>query len=201
MSIMKILKDKEINDETLEKIVNIHLKVLSNDILPQFGKYFLKLFYRFIIKSKTEELFVLIDSEQNVISAIIISNSPNDILKRIIVSSFLYFIISLCIGIIRSKKLRKTVYSLLFSKNDYFVHKSPEIVYIFSNPKNISKGFGKRLIDYVFKTNSYDSLYVKTLNNKNNKALNFYKKNNFIKINEFNYADNQYLYMKKQNNV
>lgn len=191
------MKNK-ISQKDLSDIVNIHFKTLGDDLLPQLGKNFLLRFYQYIDNSELEEIFIIKDEHQ-VIASCIISWQPNTILQRVVKKIFIYFIYALIINIVTNKKLFSSALKIFLNKTR-FISQSPEIVYIFTNPMFQGKGIGKNVIEKVensLRNKKINKYYVKTLNDKENKAINFYLKNGFKEIKSFNYAGNVYLYLEK----
>lgn len=188
----------DLNQKDLDDIVKIHLETLSEDLLPQLGEKFLIKFYKYINNSELEEIFFIKDQD-NLLATCIISYHPNTLLRRVLKNTFIYFIYSFAINILTNKKLFISVFKIFFNKT-IFVSQSPEIVYIFTNPIFQGKGIGKNVIEKVenaLRNKKINKYYVKTLNDKENKAINFYLKNGFKKIKRFNYAGNVYLYLEK----
>ena len=192
----------ELKQKDLESIVKIHLETLSEDLLPQLGEKFLIKFYEYINNSEFEEIFYSKDKDK-LLATCIISYDPNTLLSRVLKKTLINFIYSFTVNILTNKKLFISVFKIFFNKTN-FISKSPEITYIFTDPKLKGKGIGKEIILKVensLKDKNINTYYVKTINGKENKAISFYLKNGFEKFEKFNYAGNSYLYLKKCLNV
>jgi len=193
---------EKLSNNDIKKIVDIHMEVLSDDLLPQLGSKYLLSFYQYLNQSEKEIIFI--KKEENIIlGCCIVSLEPKTLLKRVIKFSFTNFIISLIIKFFLKQKLRKYVFNIV-TKSNKTVSKYPEIAYIFINKNFQSNGIGKELIEnarmYLL-NKEYTKLYVKTIDNVENKAISFYRQNNFFNYTNFQYAGNKYLYLEKKLNV
>jgi GNAT superfamily N-acetyltransferase len=63
--------------------------------------------------------------------------------------------------------------------------REPEITYVFTNASLRGSGLGRRLIDRVdafFRAKGYPAYYVRTIDAPDNRALDFYDRNGFVRI-------------------
>jgi len=192
----------KLSDSELEEIAKIHINIFQDDLLPQLGIKYLMSFYKFISKSKKEKIFI-IRNKKRIIGTCIISLEADTILFRTIKGTLFQFLKSCTTSFIKNNKFRKYLLNLFFLKNTAISH-TPEIAYIFTDKLFQKKGVAKKLLDKVkvhLHKEGYSTCNVKTLNNSTNKAIDFYKINEFKRDTTFSYAGNDYLYMRVDLNV
>ena len=185
-------------EQDIEDIVEIHLSTLSNDLLPQLGSKYLFYFYKYLLSSDQE--FIFINKINNkVIGICIVSIEPKTLLNRVLKNTFFFFFYSIFTRILYNKLLQTYILNMINSKNS-FNHKKPEIVYILTKPEEQGKGIGKKLLHDAEKylaSLGFTELFVKTSDLDGNKAIDFYKKNHFVLERHFMYAKKKYIYFKR----
>jgi GNAT superfamily N-acetyltransferase len=190
------------DDTEIKQIVSIHQKTLGEDLLPQLGESFLRGFYHYVNQSGYEKIFTIKD-DNKILATCIISYKSNTLMNRVIKNLFFQLLSAVSTKIFTNKKLYKYILKIIISKS-YFESLSPEISYIFTNPEFQGKGIGHKMLITVEENllnKNIKEYYVKTINVSTNKAIQFYKKNGFEYFDDFEYAGNSYLYLKKSLNV
>ncbi len=160
----------------IDEIVDIHYKALPNDLLPMFGKYIMKEYYKNAIKLNDGFIIGALDNS-NLIGFVYLSEGKNNFFKLLNQRCILK-LITKSFKILFQKPI--IVFSLLkslFSGNEYDKYDS-QIAYIAIDKAYQGMGIGSFLLKKVSTISinkKIHSCFTKTLS-ENFHVINMYKK-------------------------
>ena len=178
----------ELNSKDIVKIAEIHLKTMDDSIISLLGFSYTKKFYQFIARSEREITAIKRDGAGEVVAACITSLEPHSLGKRLMFHTPLWFF--LIISFYRLPWIKilfrmKQVLNTEIVESIELIRRSPELILIFSDPSKQGKGIGTNLVlkteEHLLSLNT-PFYQVRTLDNPNNRALRFYQKCNFQKL-------------------
>jgi ribosomal protein S18 acetylase RimI-like enzyme len=184
----------------LLEIVRIHSLSLQSSMISYLGNNICKLYYKFIINSKKDILFVINDDVE-ILGSCVLSRFPNSLMSRFILRNCIPVSTTVLVKLFSQKK-RKNIFNFLLNRSHLpdEVQGLSEIVQIFTNPEFRNLKIGTRLLklveEYLVKENVH-SYYLKTLSNESNDAIFFYERRDFIKVGIDSIGSNSYAYFKK----
>jgi ribosomal protein S18 acetylase RimI-like enzyme len=191
-----------LSKEDLRNIAKIHYSALANDILPALGIRYLMRFYKYLNKSKHEDILVQRNPMNEILSVLIISNKVHTLFSRTLKNTFCSFVFYSAINFFLSSRFRKSFYQVfkaVILNNDKLEELNPEIVYIFTNPSLQNQRLGSKLLkegEHRLRKNGYSHLFVRTIKSNENKAIKFYLKNGYHVTGLSNFAGNEYYVLK-----
>ena len=166
---------EEFDEKDIEKLGRMHIEALPESLVSRVGLRFAKSFYRYIVRSTNEVLFVERDrTDTNILlGACIVSLRPKELNRRLLWNTPL-----LPLSLPRLPRLLRNVRSSAKSKDTGIKQsEGPEIILIFVQSNIRSHGCGSRLLidaeEWLTK-NGYKSVFVKTSNDEDNHAIRFY---------------------------
>lgn len=187
---MEIKRINTCNNEIVERIVLIHLSVLNDSFLNNFGEKFLKVIYCNLIESR--ETICLVLFENNKIEGFALASTDyskflSTAMKKGKFSILLSMMKCFILRPVVLYSLLKSVPKILFSKETPHA----ELQFLGVSPESQGKGFGQAImkrLDEEFKKENISQFYVGTkardpLSNK------FYQKIGFTKEYSKTYFD------------
>lgn len=195
---MKIILLEE--KEKIEEIVNIHMKAFSGFFLTFLGKGFLKKLYEHFIFHKESGLIVAIDNG-NIVGFLAFSMNMSDFYKTLLKRRFFSLGWYSFIATLKNPKIMfRLLRAFTYSKTSERKEKYLELSSIGVLPNQEGKKIGSNLIEKlkeIFKNSDCEYIKLETDAINNEKANNFYLKNEFIlkesyetpegrKMNEYN---------------
>lgn len=191
------MKHRKYSKTQLKELSNIHYSSFSDGILSSLGSKYLEAFYNFLDQSELEDIFI-INKNKVIVGYCVISYNTGTILKRAITATFFDFFKAFLLKLF-NREFQKMVFSSVFKENSS-EHKSPEIAYIAISKEYTGKGYGEEVLSEVctcLKQNGHKSIYVKTIDSSENKAVNFYTKNKFFLLKKTKFSGKKYVYLKR----
>ncbi len=178
---MEVKRINNIDESTLDSIVQIHLDTLTESFVNYFGRTFLKLSYKNLCSSKNT-VCLIATKNKDVLGFALAVKDYSRLTKDAVSKDFIRvcFIIGMR-AILQPKVLIKLISSLpkMFFGADT---KHAELQYIAVKPGLQGRGIGKLIIDDLgkeFKKEGVNNYLVGT-KKENSNSNNFYIKNNFI---------------------
>lgn len=168
----KLLNENYSNDDLVE-LSQLHKKILSDSIATNMSKDSLSKLYKLFINNKILKVANVYDKNQLVGSvSIVINNFPTFKFSSEYLKIFYY---------LASSYMRRPFNTLLESIYKYFAYRNIpsdiNIIFLFVDERYRNRNLGTRLIEFVL-TDVKGVITVET-NITNEKAIEFYKKNNF----------------------
>ena len=171
-----------------------HISSLPESSLSQLGKRVTASFYRFVVSSKEEKLFVYFNSDNNPAAACVLSFAPGSIKKRMLLN----LPMALSLGV--AMAVRVTNFSGESSapnsnsdeKNSTYsqrivpikgLENMPEVLHIFAQNECRGKGIGRHLMavaQSAVSSRGYAQIVVRTQASINNPALKFYQSLEYV---------------------
>lgn len=179
---MEIRKISFADNKIIQEIVPIHLNVLKDSFLNNFGKKFLKIIYSNLIDSP--EVICLTLYEKNKVEGFALAIKDYSLFFKIAISknkAYLFFIVGskIILQPITAYKLLRSLPSIFFSKETHHA----ELQFIAVSPAFQGMGLGSSLIKQLvkeFKKNHINQLHVGT-KSKDPLSNKFYQKMGFTK--------------------
>ena len=162
------------------------------------------LFYEFVIKSKTEFLFIKRNNQGEILGTCVVSIDPIKFSKRFLKShmnKIIYFGIK-NLGILGFLGLFICKICKLNNVSVTSLKKLPELTHIFIDSSFFGQGIGTSLLKNIEKYLTelgYKKYFTRTTNNKNNKAIKFYYKHQFEDFKGINKNFEKLILIKKIN--
>lgn len=180
----------------IPQIAKIHVRALKQDFLPLLGADFLEILYMGVLKKKEAFGFVA-EEEDKVIGFVIGTKDMNKFFRAALLANFLKLVYLVTVMIVnRPTLLKKTLETFLYVRKDK--GPKPELVVIAVAHKWQSKGIGKKLVNSLeifFKKMKIKKYKLTVYADK--KAVQFYTKLKYLKLDEFNlYGKRWYIYEK-----
>ena len=185
----------------LRRLASLHRASLPDDILPMLGEAYLTSFYRSILASSKELLFIERGDRNQIIGACLITFESASLFRRTVMATFP----SLCIAFIGRflffKGLRQAVGAVLrpdpVQGSGSF---DPQIAFLFVEQAARRRLVGASLVaeacDHL-KQKGIAALYVKTRSEGPSSALAFYRSRGFNEQGTLSFADRSYLMLRK----
>lgn len=184
------------------QVVDIHMTSLPEDFLPSLGIRFLKdVFYPGFLASQYGSGFVFIDENDDCIGFAANAVNSGKLLFRIFLYNPGLFIFSIIRAMLTSKRQFMFTMNLLFSvfHSDPSSSEVPEIYVIAVRKDFQGKGIGRALVnasmDY-FRETGKSGIKIKTLST-NVKWIQYFQKNNWIKVSQNQIYDREYVVLEK----
>ena len=180
---------------TRKEIVEMARRGLPGSRLVQLGTYSLDVLVQYVESSALERLVVLRDRNQQLVGFSLISLSPRSLVSRLLRSP--KFLFSFVLNFWRIR-WRITSFETLAKKN---IDDKPEAIFICVSASHRGQGWGSKLITEIeakLKNENINEYTVKTEAKNNEKVVNFYLKNNFIKDDDLNFCGSYFVFFKKK---
>ena len=168
------------SDTEIEEIIQIHMKVLTESFLNNFGNKFLEIIYKNLSKSKNT--IILIVKNEKIDGFALATKNYSDFFADALAKKIIGVMLEVLKGIIKkptiTPKLLRSVPEMLFKKNEPHA----ELQFIAISPNLQGRGFGTLILnklDEEFSKIGVNSYLVGTKED-NTLSNNFYKKNGFI---------------------
>lgn len=192
----------EIKSDSFSKIDYIGLARLHIDSIPDtsfsiIGQQAAALMYRFIDES-SKEILLAATIDGIVCGGIVVSYEPATITKRFIKSYTLSFLTSSIPSLLR--KIHKLPELLRLLAMDEPYKYAPELMFLYTEPELRSKGIGGKLVQKIaaLMKGVTPSLYVRTLDKIENRAIAFYERNGFKRHETVEYLGKAQVVMLKE---
>jgi ribosomal protein S18 acetylase RimI-like enzyme len=131
----------------VDQIVRVHLSAFPGFFLSGLGPFFLKVYYRSIIRSKDGISLVLLDLSENVIGICVGSEQSRGFHTRLIKSNLLeYFIAGLTIILVNPGGIIRLIRNLEKKSSSTDSGAYSEVLSIAVNPEYKSMGLGNNLL-------------------------------------------------------
>lgn len=171
------------SDIYFSKIVHSHIEALPDSSLSLMGKKMVEIYYRSVLASPYETLFVA--GEQSLDGVAVLSLQPHNLMKRLVVDNLVNFnFYSSALSSITP--LLKIISSALHETKELpAIHDLPEVVQLFTLKEKQGTGVGTSLLNHVedfLKEKGIGGYFVKTLTDPANPALTFYRNRGFIVV-------------------
>lgn len=180
--------------EDIERLADLHLRCLPNQILTMLGREYLGSFYRFVAASPREKAFVARD-QGRIVAVCVVTHSEKTILARAVIATLAAFLIAALRAFLASEAFRRACFNVLFGGPRSTL--SPQILIMLVDPERIGQGIGSTLVEFIAGQIGGTELYTKTEDDPSNHAVNFYAGNGFSVSERTVYAGRAYLYMRR----
>lgn len=186
--------DGPIAPSDANRLADLHIQSLPSRLLPLLGRSYLQAFYRFIAQSDHEQLYVS-RSNDGIAACCIVTSDETSVLSRAVRATLVQFIWATLRRFFVSAHFRQACFSVLKSGRRSSL--APQILVLFTDPTQAGHGIGRLLVDYVCNTLDSDALYTKTEDGEDKATINFYQKNGFAVAERSTYADQSYVYLRR----
>ena len=167
----------------------MHEKYMPDSLVTMFGRAYAQEFYDFVVDSPNDCLLVH-EENGNILGACVLSMSPIDLTRRLVVSTRL--VLWGWLGIWR---MFTRGYSKIAADGAFGPKRNqqnlPEIVYIFVEENARNHGVGAHLLamcEKFLSSRGCDCVIVNTRDEPSNRAMNFYLRNGFVTIRRYLYG-------------
>ena len=176
---MRILKVQKLSQSELERIVNLHYKILDESFLNNFGKNFLKVVYLTIVPSKTN-ITILTKEGENVIGFLVATKNGDEFNQEVIQKNFL----KLSWEILKSSFLRPSLITRVIQWKFKPAHQNkikPELQFIAIDPRYQGQGIGTKMLKMLSQEFKKDGINQYRVGTKAQNELSnaFYQKLGF----------------------
>jgi GNAT superfamily N-acetyltransferase len=184
-----------LSDVDAGRLADMHLAQLPGRMLPLLGHTYLCAFYRYMVKSAQERVFVARSSGPIVGLCIVTEDEPG-VLRRAVVATLPIFLRTAVIRFFTSGEFRRACLAVLQSGSRSPAN--PLILILFTAPGITGRGVGGSLIAHVARNLNSEFLFTKTEDEPGNPAISFYKKNGFQLAAKEVYANRAYLSLRRK---
>jgi ribosomal protein S18 acetylase RimI-like enzyme len=186
--------------EDIRQLARLHRMTMPHSVLGHMGAATLERYYRWVVQSANEQLFVSRDNGE-IIGAAVLSLSPDSVMRRFITAWPLSFALRATAAFLRDSAFRRDVRGFLLSReNGHASLAMPEVLQIFVAPERQSRRTGSALLDRVeawLKTNRLSRYCVRTLAEQNDATLAFYQRRGFQPAGESTFCGESYRVLEK----
>lgn len=194
-----IRQSTKMSRQIVKKTVYLHRESLSGSLLSDFNDLIIQIYYQSFAASEKDHLFLALKDRQ-VVGAATLSFDSSGVMGRMfrrnMFSARFYGGMLLSIGgiipFLKGYLCPDSKMEELFSV--------PEVIQLFVDGNNRGGGIGSLLLEQVeafLKKRSIRQYFIKTISSANNKALDFYKKNNFVEVDRRPVGGKEFVYMMK----
>lgn len=170
----------------LERLGELHVACIDDSLPAQLGARFVGRMYGFLARSPSEDVLVeRVDGR--VESAIVLSDSPEDLQVRVALGTWRHFIPAAVVALLTRLAFWRFALGAVRDalSSDPGEHHAPEITFVFTNPQLQGKRLGKCLIeraDARMRARGIATYFVKTIDDPENRAIAFYEREGFTRI-------------------
>jgi len=149
---------------------------------------YLERYYAFLIKSKDEIVLVARGSDGDPLAAAVVSMLPRTYSRRVLRTTLFPFVLGAFTSLLFGPKWRRQgLFRVVRGSfaDEVFSHSSPELIYLYVSGNSRSQGLGRQLVNEVkevLRSKGCDSMFVSTFDIPGNKALTFYQRNGFVRV-------------------
>ena len=172
------IKSNEFSEIDYRRLAKLHIDSIPDTSISIIGERAAALMYRFIHESK-KELLLAATIDGTIYGGIVVSYEPATISRRFIKTYPIRFAARFFPSFIQNISRLPELFKL-FAADDPYKY-SPELMFLYTDQKLRSKGIGRFLVKEIALQIKEISplLYVRTLDNKENRAIPFYERNGF----------------------
>lgn len=178
--------ESDLDADDFRRLGALHVECIDDSLPALLGPRFAARLYAFLDRSESE--YVLCERvDGRVESAVVVSESPGDLQRRIARATLPQLLVAAGIALFTRWAFGRLLLGTLGEslRHESEPVKAPEITYIFTNSRLQGQQLGKRLIqrvDEMLRTRGVDVYYVKTLDDPANRAIAFYEREGFERI-------------------
>lgn len=194
-----VIRPSRLTPQQLIQLVQLHRVSLPNSALSSLSDSFVGAYYKFVLVSSFEELFLV--SSDSIVGAAVLSLKPSSLMNR-------FMLAYICSGkwIWRPDDLARAVLhgvrEMLQAKGNVAEMKGlGEVVQIYVAAAHRQKKLGVALLQAVeahLRQMHAKSYFLKTENQASNRAVKFYERNGFERLSESDSSSVPYAYFVKR---
>lgn len=195
---MSVVEDK-LTKRDIARLSKMHIDSLPDSIISGFGDRYARAFYRFLVNSNEEMIFVerAPELDHSIIAACVISLRPAMLKRRLLWRTAWFPVV-----VLSSYRILSRFGSNRASEDVGVMQpEGPEIILIFTCPESRSRGCGSRLVKRAEQWLTHRqarTLYVKTQESDDNRAMAFYLRMGFSIIGAVSAHGKQLSLLKKK---
>jgi GNAT superfamily N-acetyltransferase len=190
------------------QVARMHADALPASLLSALGQPVLEQYYAFVAwpdrprpsaGSRPERAWVVVDGEDNLVGACVLSDEPGSLLQRFARYAPVSLGRALLTQLVRNRTLRTRVAHRLRERGGDVPH-APEVTQIFTDRRVRGSGFGGRLLracEAHLRTRGVRSYFVHTERDDNDAGIRFYRREGFVTIGESRSFGQAFLVMQK----
>ena len=186
--------------EDIRQLARLHRMTMPHSVLGHMGASTLERYYRWVVQSPSEQLFVSRENAE-IVGAAVLSLSPDSVMRRFITAWPLSFATLAAAAFLRDRTFRRDVRGFLLNRDNGNASLAmPEVLQIFVAPERQSRHTGTELLDRVegwLKTNRVSRYCVRTLAERNDATLAFYQRRGFKRVAESTFCGETYRVLEK----
>jgi ribosomal protein S18 acetylase RimI-like enzyme len=185
--------------EDIRQLARLHRVTMPHSVLGHMGAATLERYYRWVVQSTSEQLFVTRENAE-IVGAAVLSLSPDSVMRRFITTSPLSFVMRAAAAFLRDSRFRRDVRGFFLSRDSGNALQMPEVLQIFVAPEQQSRHTGSELLDRVeawLKANRVSRYCVRTLAERNDATLAFYERRGFQAAGESTFCGESYRVLEK----
>jgi GNAT superfamily N-acetyltransferase len=193
---MKLIIETDPAAALLGQAAELHVLLLPDSAISQLGRAYARSFYRFAAKSRTETVFVAVESGR-VIAAAVLSIEPAQLQRRLAIRTPLIPRM-LCAPAIAARIVLARVSGRPHASVD---SKIPEVIAIFTSQDYQKRGVGAallRAIEQELRVRGFSRYSVRTEDVPSNQAVRFYESQGFEPAGHVRTPDARFVVMVRQ---
>lgn len=178
--------DRPLSEADVDRMAALHVESIDDSLPALLGVAFARRLYRFF-EASSRELVVVERVEGRVASVCVVSFDPASLQSRITRATLGSLVPAAAAAFLAKAAFRAHLRHAVadaIKGSDTALH-APEITYVFTDRQLRGRQLGKRLIERVDRglaARGFDTYYVKTLDDPDNRAIAFYQANGFARI-------------------
>jgi len=191
------IKNNDFTEIDYRGLAKLHIDSIPDTSFSIIGEKAAALMYRFIDKNDKEILLAAI-IDGIVRGGIVVSYEPETITNRFLKNYPLGFSVRFFPSLLRNIFRVPELFNL-FAADEAYKY-APELMFLYTAPELRSKGIGGLLVQNIITQmeGTAPFLYVRTLDNKENRAIAFYERNGFKRYETVEYLDKLQVIMVRQ---
>ena len=181
-----------------DALAKLHINSIPKTSFSVIGEKATSLAYSYMAQSN-KELLVTATVDGVVCGGIVVSYDPATLTKRILTNSPFRFGMKAAIPLILKINRLPEIFKLLTSVEAPYIF-SPEIMFLFTDQALRSKGIGKALVEGALSSlaKNVSTVFVRTIDSDDNRAINFYKNNGFQQFKVVEYLGKKQIIMSRE---
>lgn len=194
-----IAEAASISQHDVEQLTALHRRTLPRSVLGRMGPSTLERYYRWVVRSMSEQLFVSREGTR-VIGAAVLSLEPESVMRRFIAAAPAAFVLSASAAFLRDGAFRAQALAYVFERGKTTAAAVPEVLQIFVAPDRQSRHAGTALLEQVetwLKTHGVARYSVRTLAERNDATVAFYARRGFQPAGEAMFCGTRYHVLEK----